>query len=600
MKKLTRLIIGLSVLTMLMVCMTAVSFADTAQVKVTVGASSIAKENCFDFVTQELTVSGDASEKYGLDDTKTSDVVTFIDVLCTVCEKKYGTEFTKETAANYIAYGETGYFSKWFGVETYNVGYAFNRDFSMSGSGFDEITDGSTIDILGMTSYSEPLTYFDYDAVTVSKGEAVTLQLSGSSYGMTNAAIKPAEGKEVKAAMVNEDGSLTNIEGAVLDADGKITVSFDKEGTYLVSAYGEAMSKDYNGEDAVARIGLPLVKIIVEVPEIEVNFAAGAPGEFDEMFDGLTVKGDMFEKAFPDQAENDAKGAVSFADAIVAAHMDKYDISIDKVNEYFSMSGKDWLAKQFGHEYTGMLYINNKAIPNGANTDTIKDGDVLFSGSYADGNYADVFGYFNKTDISTTIGKKVTLKLTTGNSLGGDWAQMLPLDEAKLMLINNEGKLEDVPSSIVANYTKGETDGTFDVTFKKAGIYLISVEGSVAYEGYNGPVTGRCAGPNAVVVVNKAANPMTAKAKTVKASSKKKMTFTAKKAFSVSKAQGKVTYKQATKNKKIAVSSAGKVTVKKGLKKGKTYSIKVKVTAAGNANYKKGTKTVTLKVKVTK
>ena len=598
MKKLTKLIAGLSVLAVLMVCMTAVSFA-ASEVKVTVGSSSIIKENCFDFVTQELTVSGDASEKYGLDDTKTSDVVTFIDVLCTMCEKKYGSDFTKETAGNYIAYGETGYFSKWFGVETYNVGYAFNRDFSMSGGGFDEITDGSTIDILGMVNYSEPLTYFDQDSLTVNAGETVTLQLSGSSYGMTKAAIKPAEGKDVKLATVNEDGSLTDIEGAFLDSDGKFTVSFDKAGTYLVSAYGEAMSKDFNAEDAVARIGLPLVTINV-VPVVKVSFTAGAPGEFDEMFDGLEVAGDMFEKAFPDMAENDAVEGVSFADAIVAAHMDKYDISIDKVNEYFSMSGKDWIAKQFGHEYTGMLYINNKAISTGANTDTIKDGDVLFSGSYADGNYADVFGYFNKTDISTTIGKKVTLKLTTGNSLGGDWAQMLPLDEAKLMLINNEGKLEDVPSSIVASYTKGETDGTFEVTFKKAGIYLISVEGSVAYEGYYGPVTGRCAGPNAVVLVNKIANPLTAKGKTVKASSKKKMTFTAKKAFTVKKNQGKVTYKKASGNSKITVSKAGKVTVKKGLKKGKTYSIKVKVTAAGNANYKKGTKTATLKVKIAK
>ena len=78
------------------------------------------------------------------------------------------------------------------------------------------------------------------------------------------------------------------------------------------------------------------------------------------------------------------------------------------------------------------------------------------------------------------------------------------------------------------------------------------------------------------------------------------MTFTAKKAFTVKKNQGKVTYKKASGNSKITVSKAGKVTVKKGLKKGKTYSIKVKVTAAGNANYKKGTKTATLKVKITK
>ena len=43
--------------------------------------------------------------------------------------------------------------------------------------------------------------------------------------------------------------------------------------------------------------------------------------------------------------------------------------------------------------------------------------------------------------------------------------------------------------------------------------------------------------------------------------------------------------------------SNGSITVKKGTKKG-TYKIKVKVTAAGNKNYKAGTKTVTCKVTV--
>ena len=41
----------------------------------------------------------------------------------------------------------------------------------------------------------------------------------------------------------------------------------------------------------------------------------------------------------------------------------------------------------------------------------------------------------------------------------------------------------------------------------------------------------------------------------------------------------------------------GKVTVKKGLKKG-TYKVKVKVKAAGNKNYKAATKTVTFKINV--
>ena len=99
----------------------------------------------------------------------------------------------------------------------------------------------------------------------------------------------------------------------------------------------------------------------------------------------------------------------------------------------------------------------------------------------------------------------------------------------------------------------------------------------------------------------KAANPMTAKGKTAtvkySAVKKKTQTIAAKNAFTVSKAQGKVSYKKSSGNKKITVSSAGKVTVKKGLKKG-SYPVKVKVTAAGNASYKKGSKTVTVTVKI--
>ena len=97
------------------------------------------------------------------------------------------------------------------------------------------------------------------------------------------------------------------------------------------------------------------------------------------------------------------------------------------------------------------------------------------------------------------------------------------------------------------------------------------------------------------------ANPITVKAKTVtfKASKvkKKAQSVKASKAFTVKKAQGKVSYKKVSGNKKISVSKAGKVTIKKGAKKG-TYKAKVKVTAAGSAAYKSGSKTVTLAVRV--
>lgn len=89
------------------------------------------------------------------------------------------------------------------------------------------------------------------------------------------------------------------------------------------------------------------------------------------------------------------------------------------------------------------------------------------------------------------------------------------------------------------------------------------------------------------------------KTKSVKKSTlkKKNVSITRKNAITVSNAQGKVTYKKAGGNKKITISSAGKITVKKGLKKG-TYKVSIKVTAAGNASYKAKTVTVTVTIKV--
>ena len=65
------------------------------------------------------------------------------------------------------------------------------------------------------------------------------------------------------------------------------------------------------------------------------------------------------------------------------------------------------------------------------------------------------------------------------------------------------------------------------------------------------------------------------------------------------KGQGAITYTKASGNKKITINKkTGKVTIKKGLKKG-TYKVKVKVKAAGTANYKASpAKTVTFTIKV--
>nr|MCR5544072.1 CotH kinase family protein [Eubacterium sp.] len=122
--------------------------------------------------------------------------------------------------------------------------------------------------------------------------------------------------------------------------------------------------------------------------------------------------------------------------------------------------------------------------------------------------------------------------------------------------------------------------------------------------------------------VSKKANTLKVKGKTLTISykklKKKSRTFARKKLITVSKAKGKVTYKKVgvskvTNNKygikyftdpnkqygkKFSVNpKTGKITVKKGLRKG-TYKLRIKVTAAGNSSYKSKTKTVTIKIKV--
>ncbi|MBR3200694.1 MAG: 5'-nucleotidase C-terminal domain-containing protein [Mogibacterium sp.] len=101
----------------------------------------------------------------------------------------------------------------------------------------------------------------------------------------------------------------------------------------------------------------------------------------------------------------------------------------------------------------------------------------------------------------------------------------------------------------------------------------------------------------------KGAQPMTAAGKTVslKASKVKKKSakVAAAKAITVKNNAGSVTYAKAKGNKKITVASNGKITVKKGLKKG-TYKVNITVTAKGNDNYLAGSKTVTVTVKIKK
>ena len=153
-------------------------------------------------------------------------------------------------------------------------------------------------------------------------------------------------------------------------------------------------------------------------------------------------------------------------------------------------------------------------------------------------------------------------------------------------------------------------DGALTYKSNKTGVATVDKNGKVTIKGVgtaNITITAAetdkyaAATKTVKVTVKKAANPLAVTGKTANvkftALSKKNQTIAVKKAITVSKNQGKVTYAKKSGNAGITVAKNGKITVKKGLKKG-TYTVKVNVTAAGNAKYNKATKVATVKVVV--
>lgn len=136
-------------------------------------------------------------------------------------------------------------------------------------------------------------------------------------------------------------------------------------------------------------------------------------------------------------------------------------------------------------------------------------------------------------------------------------------------------------TDFTVSYSNNVNAGTATVTVKGKGNYSGSVKKKYT--------------------ITKAKQPLTVKGKTITVKyskvKKAKQNISQAKAFTISNNQGKVTFEKidAGSSAKLTVGKGGKITLKKKAAKG-TYKIKVKVTAAGNKNYKKGSKKATVKI----
>lgn len=228
----------------------------------------------------------------------------------------------------------------------------------------------------------------------------------------------------------------------------------------------------------------------------------------------------------------------------------------------------------------------------------------------------------SSADYTAASFKTLTTAITAAEKvLAAEEPSATDVANATKTLANAKAKLVKLAgqsiTGVASSYSKKYGDKAFTLKPKaKTSITYKSDNTKVAVVDKNGKVTIKGAG-TAKITITAAANTKYKKAtktvtikvaklnptiKTKVGTKNIKYTSLKKKAqvFTLGttvNSKGKLTYKKLTKSSVISVASNGRITVKKGAKKG-TYKVKIRISAAARGNFNAGSKTVTVTVKV--
>ena len=131
---------------------------------------------------------------------------------------------------------------KLWGVESTNVTFFKNDKLFMNNVGQEPVANGDLISAniqKDDKNYSDHYAYFNKKIVNAKVGNKFSLKLSAVAWG------EPMVAPNVQVG-IWKDGKFKAIKGAVTDKNGKVTLSFDKTGTYVVSAKGSITDQTEN------------------------------------------------------------------------------------------------------------------------------------------------------------------------------------------------------------------------------------------------------------------------------------------------------------------------------------------------------------------
>ena len=395
-------------------------------------------------------------------------ILTFHDALVALHEAYRAEGYTLQ---------QGGTVAKLWGVETNATSFFKNREELTKMVNFKTSTVADNdqlyaVVVTDKTDRADCFTWFDKTEATVKAGESFKLTLTGKS---DDYAKSGAVGIDVGTW---EDGAFTALKNAKTDIDGNVTLSFDKAGTYIVTAKGVLPGLRYDYDfDYEEDIDCPTIApyCIVTVEE------AAKPGPADSATVYFTLSNQGVLAQTPDgQAaielpvtvkDLDSDGILTYDEALVALHEaycpGGYEISDGFVQKVWNVTTNP----------KGSYYFlkNNVALSMGVNdkSSTVAQGDQLYTCIFKDeANWSDVICYFDSRALTVEAYKDITLNLQGSSSMAVGGYKAGSVAGAQV------GTWKDGTFTAIQNAVT-DSKGNVKVSFEEPGTYIVSASGSI-------------------------------------------------------------------------------------------------------------------------
>ncbi len=367
--------------------------------------------------------------------------------------------------------------SKLWGVETTNTLFFVNGTGLATGVSVATMEDGDSLYASVNQDdayYSDVYCAFDRVEINTTKGEDVELTLTSKS----SMAAVPEKLADVQiGAWVA--GEFKAIEGAKTDEDGKVTLSFDDLGEYIITAAGTVKGKAYDYSDypdvkevdADCPLMAPYCVVKVAADPIDVKVTVNNKGVL-----ASDINGNPVMDAEVTASDIDADGQITVDEVLKAAHEQYHE---DEGDAYAVIEGVygPAVSKLWGVETANTLFfVNGEAISANVAVATMEDGDSLYASINKDDSYySDVYCAFDRAEVETTVNEDVELTLTSKSSMAAVPEKLADVQIGAWVA----GEFKAIEGA------KTDEDGKVTLSFEEPGEYIITATGTVEGKAYD-------------------------------------------------------------------------------------------------------------------